>query len=165
VKLKQEGDQAVIHGRRGRRSNRKLLCGPPLFIEASRAILMGLGVEPQHIMQESFGTPVPKNAHVERVAQEKGVVVEFGRSGKACRVRTDRHCWRRPKSTEWVSLRPANRDSVPLMQGGRRMRRRARTVLCRERPAMIVAIATPRQLWPRSSIVVLNGNGCRNAFP
>ena len=31
------------------------LCGPPPFMEAGRAILMGLGVKPERIMQESFG--------------------------------------------------------------------------------------------------------------
>ncbi len=64
------------------------LCGPPPFMEACRAILMDLGVEPERIMQESFGSPVPKKALAETVAQEDGVVVEFGRSGKACTVRS-----------------------------------------------------------------------------
>jgi ferredoxin-NADP reductase len=64
------------------------LCGPPPFMAASRAILMGLGVEPERIMQESFGGPVPKNAHAETLALEEGVAVEFGRSGKACTVRS-----------------------------------------------------------------------------
>jgi ferredoxin-NADP reductase len=64
------------------------LCGPPPFMEASRAILMGLGVEPERILQESFGSPAPKKAHAETVAQEEGMVLEFGRSGKACRVRS-----------------------------------------------------------------------------
>ena len=64
------------------------LCGPPPFMDASRAILIDLGVPPARIMQESFGSPVPKNAYAETVAQEEGVVVEFGRSGKACTVRS-----------------------------------------------------------------------------
>jgi ferredoxin-NADP reductase len=64
------------------------ICGPPPFMEASCAILIGLGVEPERIMQESFGSPVPKNAHAETLALEEGVVVEFGRSGKACTVRS-----------------------------------------------------------------------------
>ena len=62
------------------------LCGPPPFMEASRAILMGLGVEPERILQESFGSSVPKKAHAETVAREEGMVVEFGRSGKTCTV-------------------------------------------------------------------------------
>jgi len=63
------------------------LCGPPLFMEASRAILMGLGVEPKRIMQESFGGPFPKNDQADGVAPEQGMVVEFGRSGKTSTVR------------------------------------------------------------------------------
>jgi glycine betaine catabolism B len=46
-------------------------------MEASRAILIGLGVEPERT----------KHAHAETLALEEGVVVEFGRSGKACTVR------------------------------------------------------------------------------
>jgi ferredoxin-NADP reductase/mono/diheme cytochrome c family protein len=63
------------------------LCGPSPFMEVSRAILIGLGVEPERIMQESFGSPVPKTAHAEMVALEEGAAVEFGRSGKTCRLR------------------------------------------------------------------------------
>jgi len=63
------------------------LCGPSSFMESTRAILMGLGVEPEHIMQESFGSPVPKNAQADTVVQEEGMVVEFGRSSKTCAVR------------------------------------------------------------------------------
>jgi glycine betaine catabolism B len=64
------------------------LCGPPPFMDASRAILTGLGVEPERIMQESFGGPVQKNAHAETLALEEGVAVEFGRSGKTCTARS-----------------------------------------------------------------------------
>jgi ferredoxin-NADP reductase len=87
------------HGRRGHinrefvtdsikdlTSSDYFLCGPPLFMEAARAILIGLGVEPERIMQESFGSSVPKSAQ-DRVAHEEGMVVEFGRSGKTCTVR------------------------------------------------------------------------------
>jgi Na+-transporting NADH:ubiquinone oxidoreductase subunit NqrF len=64
------------------------LCGPPPFMDASRAILMSLGVKPERIMQESFGSPVPKTAQADAVALDEGVVVEFGRSGKTCTVRS-----------------------------------------------------------------------------
>ena len=57
-------------------------------MEASRAILMGLEVEPERIMQESFGSPAPKNAQADTVTQEEGMLVEFGRSGKTCTVRS-----------------------------------------------------------------------------
>ncbi|MCU1257362.1 MAG: Ferredoxin-NADP reductase [Bryobacterales bacterium] len=67
------------------------LCGPPPFMEASRGILTGLGVNPEHIQQESFGCSVPKSAQQriqpDSVATETGAVVEFVRSGKMCTVR------------------------------------------------------------------------------
>jgi ferredoxin-NADP reductase len=64
------------------------LCGPLPFMDASRAILMSLGVKPERIMQESFGSPVPKIAQADTVALDEGMVVEFGRSGKTCTVRS-----------------------------------------------------------------------------
>jgi ferredoxin-NADP reductase len=64
------------------------LCGPPPFMEASRGILAGLGVKPERIMQESFGSSIPKSAQPDSVAAEPGVLVEFVRSGKACLVRS-----------------------------------------------------------------------------
>jgi ferredoxin-NADP reductase len=63
------------------------LCGPPPFMEASRAILTGLGVKPERIRQESFGSPLPKSARPESAGVETGVTVEFTRSGKTCTVR------------------------------------------------------------------------------
>jgi ferredoxin-NADP reductase len=62
------------------------LCGPPPFIDASRAILTGLGVKPERIKQESFGSTAPKSARPVSVAVETDAVVEFVRSGKACMV-------------------------------------------------------------------------------
>lgn len=64
------------------------LCGPPSFMEASRGILTGLGVKPERIRQESFGTAVPKSAQPNSVGPETSVVVEFVRSGKTCTVRS-----------------------------------------------------------------------------
>jgi ferredoxin-NADP reductase len=64
------------------------LCGPPPFMEASRGILTGLGVKPERIRQESFGTAVPKSAQPNSMAPETSVVVEFVRSGKTCTVRS-----------------------------------------------------------------------------
>ena len=63
------------------------LCGPPPFMDASRAILTGLGVKPERIRQESFGSPVPKSAHAESAAAETGAAVEFTRSGTTGVVR------------------------------------------------------------------------------
>jgi ferredoxin-NADP reductase len=62
------------------------LCGPPSFMDASRSILTDLGVRPERIRQESFGSAAPKSPQQESVAQT-GVVVEFVRSGKTCTVR------------------------------------------------------------------------------
>jgi ferredoxin-NADP reductase len=64
------------------------LCGPSPFMNASRTILIALGVKPERIRQESFGSAVPKNAPADTVAPEEGVVVEFSRSGKTCTVRS-----------------------------------------------------------------------------
>jgi ferredoxin-NADP reductase len=64
------------------------LCGPPGFMDASRAILMGLGVKPERILQESFGSAAPKSVPPVSAAAETGVVVEFVRSGRACAVRS-----------------------------------------------------------------------------
>jgi ferredoxin-NADP reductase/mono/diheme cytochrome c family protein len=64
------------------------LCGPPSFMETSRAILTDLGVKAEHIQQESFSSAVPKS--VQQPIQPgsgptaTGAVVEFVRSGKMC---------------------------------------------------------------------------------
>jgi Na+-transporting NADH:ubiquinone oxidoreductase subunit NqrF len=58
------------------------VCGPPPFMEASRGILTGLGVKPERMMQESFGSAAPKSAQLDSVAAEPGVLAEFVRSGK-----------------------------------------------------------------------------------
>jgi Na+-transporting NADH:ubiquinone oxidoreductase subunit NqrF len=63
------------------------LCGPPPFMDASRLILTGLGVQPDRIRQESFGGIVQKTAPADSRAAEEGVMVEFSRSGKICTVR------------------------------------------------------------------------------
>ena len=46
------------------------LCGPPPFMEASRAILISLGVEPERIMQESFGGSAPRSAQPASAAED-----------------------------------------------------------------------------------------------
>jgi ferredoxin-NADP reductase/cytochrome c2 len=63
------------------------ICGPPSFMDTSRSILLGLGVTPERIMQESFGAPPP--AIVSSVAPpEASAVIQFVRTGKACTVRS-----------------------------------------------------------------------------
>jgi ferredoxin-NADP reductase len=64
------------------------LCGPSPFMGASRTILTALGVKPERIRQESFGGAVPRKAPSDTGVPEEGVVVEFGRSGKTCTVRS-----------------------------------------------------------------------------
>jgi ferredoxin-NADP reductase len=64
------------------------LCGPPPFMDASRAILSGLGVKPERIRQESFGNSVPQSAQPVSVASETELAVEFARSGRTCAVRS-----------------------------------------------------------------------------
>jgi ferredoxin-NADP reductase/mono/diheme cytochrome c family protein len=63
------------------------LCGPPPFMEASRSILSGLGVKPERIRRESFGSAVSHNAQPNSLSAELGVLVEFVRSGKTSNVR------------------------------------------------------------------------------
>jgi ferredoxin-NADP reductase len=62
------------------------LCGPPLFMDASRSILTGLGVKPERIRQESFGASAPKKLQPD-ADDQSGVTVEFVRSGKTCVMR------------------------------------------------------------------------------
>jgi ferredoxin-NADP reductase len=64
------------------------LCGPAPFMDASRAILTGLGVKAERIMQESFGGAVPKNVLADTTPPEEGVSVEFSRSAKTCTLRS-----------------------------------------------------------------------------
>jgi ferredoxin-NADP reductase len=64
------------------------LCGPPSFMDSSRAILIDLGVKAERIMRESFGGSAPRDA--QPVSMEAGTdgVVEFARSGRTCAIRT-----------------------------------------------------------------------------
>jgi ferredoxin-NADP reductase/mono/diheme cytochrome c family protein len=58
------------------------LCGPPPFMEATRAILTGLGVKPEGIRQETFGG---RGAGVQPAlphSSEAGFSIEFAKSGK-----------------------------------------------------------------------------------
>jgi ferredoxin len=57
-------------------------------MEAIRSILPSLGVRPERIKQESFGTVVPNNSQPDSTVPETSVVVEFVRSGKACTIRS-----------------------------------------------------------------------------
>jgi ferredoxin-NADP reductase len=61
------------------------LCGPPAFMDTSRAILIGAGVTPERIREESFGGPVPSNAR--SGSSSADCTVDFVRSGKTAIVR------------------------------------------------------------------------------
>ena len=63
------------------------LCGPAAFMDVSRAALVSLGVRPERIRQESFGGAIPRNSQPS-IGSEEGAVVEFGRSGTTCSVRS-----------------------------------------------------------------------------
>ncbi|HLJ86642.1 MAG TPA: photosystem P840 reaction-center cytochrome c-551 [Candidatus Angelobacter sp.] len=63
------------------------LCGPPPFMQSTRNILIGMGVEPRRINQESFGAAVPPSSERSLPTEEKGHSVEFVRSGKSLIVR------------------------------------------------------------------------------
>jgi ferredoxin-NADP reductase len=63
------------------------LCGPAAFMDVSRAALIALGVKPERIRQESFGGAIPRNSQP-LIGSEEGAVVEFGRSGTTCTVRS-----------------------------------------------------------------------------
>jgi ferredoxin-NADP reductase len=64
------------------------LCGPPQFMDVTRALLIRLGVKPERIRQESFGGAAPTSAPQQvSAAVETDVMVEFTRSGGAHAVR------------------------------------------------------------------------------
>jgi ferredoxin-NADP reductase/mono/diheme cytochrome c family protein len=60
------------------------LCGPPSFMKTTRAVLLDLGVKPERILQESFGSPAAAVTTSGPEAAGRGAMVEFARSGKTC---------------------------------------------------------------------------------
>lgn len=63
------------------------LCGPPAFMDSSRAILAELKIPPERIKQESFGNAAPLAIQTSAAEVRSGVEVEFVRSGKTCKIR------------------------------------------------------------------------------
>ena len=61
------------------------LCGPPLFMRAAQSILTDLGVAPERIRQETFGSTELKPAGARD--GEAGFAVEFARSGRTGAIR------------------------------------------------------------------------------
>ena len=53
-------------------------------MEASRRLLVDLGVEPERIRQETFGGATPELKPPRATAPDKRFQVEFARSGKVC---------------------------------------------------------------------------------
>jgi ferredoxin-NADP reductase len=65
------------------------LCGPPAFMEHSRALLENLSVGASRIMQESFGSAVTRK---EVLALDAGLLnVSFARSGMTCSVSAEKN--------------------------------------------------------------------------
>jgi ferredoxin-NADP reductase len=64
------------------------LCGPPAFMDLSRAILIEMGVRPERIMQESFGGSVPRSAPPVSAPAGTDGAITFARSGKTCTLRS-----------------------------------------------------------------------------
>jgi Na+-transporting NADH:ubiquinone oxidoreductase subunit NqrF len=64
------------------------LCGPPAFMDLSRAILIEMGVKPERIMQESFGGSVPRSAPPVSAPAGTDGAITFARSGKTCTLRS-----------------------------------------------------------------------------
>jgi ferredoxin-NADP reductase len=64
------------------------LCGPLPFMNATRAILIRLGVRPERIMQESFGNSASQDAKPLAALAGTDMVVEFARSGQTYAVRS-----------------------------------------------------------------------------
>ena len=58
------------------------LCGPPLFMRTVRGLFTDLGIAPERIRQETFGSPGAELKPLQSRAAETGFTVEFARSGR-----------------------------------------------------------------------------------
>ena len=74
-------------------SRRIHLCGPPLMMDATKAILTALGVASEQVKTELFGTtrPLPDapGTSAKPTIPATGPLVTFSRNGKAARIRVD----------------------------------------------------------------------------
>ncbi len=74
-------------------SRRIHLCGPPTMMESTKAILIGLGVAPDQIKTEQFGTPKPAPAApgtaLKQTAAATGPLVTFSKNNKSAKVHID----------------------------------------------------------------------------
>ena len=64
-------------------SNYFFICGPGAFVETAGQILSGLGVVPEKIIRESFGSPQPSGNPQNPAMKETASIVEFARSKKS----------------------------------------------------------------------------------
>ena len=72
-------------------SRRIHLCGPPLMMEATKAILTALGVAAEQLKTEAFGTPKPAPAAAGTTAipttPATGPLVTFSKNNKSAKIR------------------------------------------------------------------------------
>ena len=72
-------------------SRRIHLCGPPLMMEATKAILTALGVAAEQLKTEAFGTPKPAPAAARTTAKlivpATGPLVTFSKHHKSAKIR------------------------------------------------------------------------------
>ncbi len=102
----ERADGSDYQGRRGRitrevlletvpnlPSRRVHLCGPPVMMDAIKAILVELGVPPDQVKSESFGTAAPKPAAAgtspKVTTPATGPLVTFSKNNKSARIHVD----------------------------------------------------------------------------
>ena len=74
-------------------SRRIHLCGPPSMMDSTKAILTELGVPPDQVKTEAFGTPKPSPAAAgttaKRTAPATGPLVTFSKNNKSSKIHVD----------------------------------------------------------------------------
>jgi glycine betaine catabolism B len=74
-------------------SRRIHLCGPPLMMDSTKAILTELGVPPDQVKTEAFGTPKPSPAAAGTTAKPTapatGPLVTFSKNNKSSKIHVD----------------------------------------------------------------------------
>ena len=74
-------------------SRRIHLCGPPSMMDATKALLAELGVPPEQVKTEAFGTPKPSPAAAGTTAKPTapatGPLVTFSKSNKSAKIHVD----------------------------------------------------------------------------
>ena len=74
-------------------SRRIHLCGPPSMMDSAKALLAELGVPPEQVKTEAFGTPTPAPAAagttVKSTAPATGPLVTFSNNNKSSKIHVD----------------------------------------------------------------------------